>query len=29
MSKVGIMKLKPGSWTDLFFPGHVQTLPGS
>jgi sulfonate transport system substrate-binding protein len=29
MSKVGIMKQKPGSWTDLFFPGHVQTLPGS
>jgi NitT/TauT family transport system substrate-binding protein len=29
MNKVGIMKVKPNSWKDLFFPGEVHTLPGS
>ena len=29
MSKVGIMKAKPNSWKDLFFPGEVHSLPGS
>ena len=29
MSKVGVMKVKPATWKDLFFPGEVHALPGS
>lgn len=29
MHKVGIMKTRPGSWKDLFFPGDVHSLDGS
>ena len=29
MNRIGTLKAKPGSWKDLFFPGEIQTLPGS
>ena len=29
MHKVGIMKVRPNSWKDLFFPGDVHALDGS
>lgn len=29
MNRIGILKAKPDSWRDLFFPGEIQTLPGS
>ena len=28
MNKIGIVKAKPASWKDLFFP-NVHSLPGS
>jgi NitT/TauT family transport system substrate-binding protein len=29
MNRIGTLKAKPDSWKDLFFPGEIQTLPGS
>lgn len=29
MHRIGILKARPDSWKDLFFPGEIEALPGS